>query len=139
MLQNADVKSPVTGRVQQINENGTDNYGNPMAYITIQQSGAYRVQGMLNEMSMGGGIMPGSRVIIHSRVTDQTWMGTVTAINTADSSQNNGDMWYSYGVMDTMTLSSSYVFDVELDDVEGLLLGQHVYIELYIVKESLIM
>lgn len=127
MLTNIDVVAPVDGTIRKVDEEGQTG-----SFITIQQSGAYRVQGMLNEMSMGGGIMPGSRVIIHSRVTDQTWMGTVTAINTADSSQNNGDMWYSYGVMDTMTLSSSYVFDVELDDVEGLLLGQHVYIELYI-------
>jgi hypothetical protein len=74
-------------------------------------------------MSMGNGLMVGSRVTAFSRVSDETWTGTVTAINTADSSQNNGDMWNSYGVMDTMTLSSSYVFDVELDSVEGLLLG----------------
>lgn len=127
MLTNIDVVAPVDGTVRKVDEEGQTG-----SFITIQQSGAYRVQGMLNEMSMGGGLMPGSRVIVHSRVSDQTWMGTVTSINTADSSQNNGDMWNSYGVMDTMTLSSSYVFDVEMDDVEGLLLGQHVFIELYI-------
>jgi HlyD family secretion protein len=71
-------------------------------------------------------------VQVFSRVSDDTWMGTVTAINTSESSQNNGDMWNNYGVVDSMTLSSSYVFDVELDNVDGLLLGQHVYIELYL-------
>ncbi len=127
MLSNVDVLAPVDGTVRKVDEEGQSG-----SFITIQQSGAYRVQGMLNEMSMGNGVMPGSRVKVLSRVSDDTWMGTVTAINTADSSQNNGDMWNNYGVMDTMTLSSSYVFDVELDDVEGLLLGQHVFIELYI-------
>lgn len=126
MLQNIDITAPVDGTIRKVDEEGQTG-----SYITIQQSGAYRVQGMINEMSMGGGIMPGSRVQVFSRVSDDTWMGTVTAINTADSQQNGGDMWNNYGVTDTMTLSSSYVFDVELDSVEGLLLGQHVYIELF--------
>jgi len=127
MLSNIDILAPVDGTVRKVDEDGQSG-----SYITIQQSGAYRVQGMINEMSMNGGLMVGSRVQIFSRVSDDTWFGTVTAINTADSSQNNGDMWNNYGVVDTMTLSSSYVFDVELDNVDGLLLGQHVYVELYI-------
>lgn len=132
MLSNIEVLAPVDGTVRKVDEEGQTG-----SFITIQQSGAYRVQGMLNEMSMNNGLMPGSRVKIYSRVSDDTWMGTVTSINTADSSQNNGDMWNNYGMMDTMTLSSSYVFDVELDQVEGLLLGQHVYIELYIEEVPL--
>lgn len=127
MLENIDITTPVDGTVRKIDEEGQSG-----SYITVQQSGAYRVQGMLNEMSMGGGIMPGSRVKVYSRVSEDTWMGTVTGINTADASQNNGDMWNNYGMMDTMTLASSYVFDVEMDSVEGLLLGQHVYIELFV-------
>lgn len=38
ILEHATVVSPVTGRVQAVNENGTDNYGNPLPYISIQQS-----------------------------------------------------------------------------------------------------
>ena len=132
MLSNIDVLAPVDGTVRKVDEEGQSG-----SFITIQQSGAYRVQGMLNEMSMGGGIMPGCRVQVFSRVSADTWMGTVTAINTADSSQNGGDMWNNFGMMDTMTLSSSYVFDVEMDSVEGLLLGQHVYIELYIEQMAM--
>ena len=127
MLSNIDILSPVDGTIRKVDEDGQTG-----SYITIQQSGAYRVQGMLNEMSMSGGIMVGSRVQVFSRVSDDTWFGTVTNIMTEEASQNNGDMWNNYGMMDTMTLSSSYVFDVELDNVDGLLLGQHVYIELYI-------
>ena len=127
MLQNVDIIAPVAGTVRKIDEDGQTG-----SYITIQQSGAYRVQGMLNEMSMGGGVMPGSRVEVHSRVSDQVWTGTVTAINTAESQQNNNNMYGNYGMTDTMTMSSSYVFDVELDSVEGLLLGQHVFITLVV-------
>ena len=49
ILANATVLSPVTGRVQAVNENGTDNNGNPLPYISIQQSGSYRVKGVLGE------------------------------------------------------------------------------------------
>ena len=132
MLQNIDILAPVDGTIRKVDENGQTE-----SFITIQQSGAYRIQGMINEMSMGNGLMVGSRVTAFSRVSDETWTGTVTAINTADSSQNNGDVWNSYGMMDTMTLSSSYVFDVELDSVEGLLLGQHVYLEVVVEQQSM--
>lgn len=125
MLQNIDITAPVDGTVRKIDEEGQSG-----AYITVQQSGAYRVQGTLNEMSMGNGIMAGSRVQIFSRVSDDTWFGTVTAINTSEVAQNNTDMGYGYAVAEPMTTTSSYIFDVEPDSVEGLLLGQHVYMEL---------
>lgn len=132
MLSNIDITAPVDGTIRKVDEEGQTG-----SYITIQQSGAYRVQGMVNEMSMANGLMAGSRVKIFSRVSDETWMGTVTAINTEDASQNNGDMWNSYGSVDTMTLSTSYLFDVELDSVEGLLLGQHVYMEMYVEEQPM--
>ena len=132
MLANIDILAPVDGTIRKVDEEGQSG-----SFITIQQSGAYRVQGMLNEMSLNGGMMVGTRVKIFSRISDQVWMGTVVAINTQDASQNNGDMWNNYGVMDTMTTSSSYCFDVELDSVEGLLLGQHVYMEIYIEEQPM--
>lgn len=132
MLANIDILAPVDGTIRKVDEEGQTG-----SFITIQQSGAYRVQGMLNEMSMNGGVTVGTRVKIFSRISDQIWMGTVTAINTQDASQNNGDMWNNYGVIDTMTTSSSYCFDVELDSVEGLLLGQHVYMEIYIEQQPM--
>ena len=50
LLENTSVTSPVNGRIQSISENGTDNYGNPLPYITIQQAGSYRVKGILGEL-----------------------------------------------------------------------------------------
>ena len=130
VLQNADVKSPVDGRVQQINEGGTDAYGNPVAYITIQQSGAYRVKGTLGELQRGG-IMEGSRMRIVSR-TDESiyWLGTVSLVDYENPTQgNSNDIYYGTSV-DEMTASSKYPFYIELDNTEGLILGQHVYLEL---------
>ena len=133
MLDNIDITAPAAGTVRQIDETGESG-----AYITIQQSGAYRVKGMINEMSIGSGIMEGARVKIFSRVdSSQTWMGTVAYIDLEDASQNNTDYWNSYGMTDTMTTSSSYPFYVDLDDTEGLLLGQHIYMEVAAVETGL--
>ena len=130
ILENVEVKSPVTGRVQSISENGMDNYGNPLAYITIQQSGSYRVKGMLGELQRGG-LMEGSRMKIVSRTDDSVfWLGTVTLVDYENPSQGSQYEMY-YGVSsDEMTASSKYPFYVELDSTEGLMLGQHVYMEL---------
>ena len=53
VLANTTVVSPVTGRIQSINESGTDDRGNPAPYITIQQAGSYRVKGLLGELQRG--------------------------------------------------------------------------------------
>lgn len=129
ILENATVVSPVTGRVQSINENGTDNYGNPVAYITIQQAGSYRVKGTIGELQRGG-IMEGTRVKIVSRTDDSVfWLGTVTLVDYENPSQGNEyDMYYGSS-SDEMTSSSKYPFYVELDSTDDLILGQHVYME----------
>ena len=130
LLENTSVVSPVNGRIQSINENGTDNYGNPVAYITIQQAGSYRVKGTLGELQRGQ-IVEGLRVRILSRTDpDLYWLGTVSLVDYENPSQGSEYEMY-YGVSsDELTSSSKYPFYIELDDVNGLLLGQHVYIEM---------
>ena len=130
MLTNSVVVSPVTGRIQSISENGTDNYGNPLAYITIQQTGSYRVKGTIGELQMGV-LMEGTRLEIHSRTDDNVWAGTITLVDYESPSQDNGNaMMYGGMNTDEMTSSSKYPFYVELDSTEELLLGQHVYMQL---------
>ena len=131
LLENSTVLSPVDGRVQEISENGTDNYGNPLPYITIQQAGAYRIKGVLGELQRGG-IVEGDRIRIVSRVnSSQVWMGTVTLVDYENPTQGNGKNDYDISSSsDEMTSGSRYPFYVELDTSEGLLLGQHVYLEL---------
>ena len=130
MLQNATVTSPVTGRVQAISESGTDNYGNPKPYITIQKTGTYRIKGMLGELQRGA-IMEGTRMEAVSR-TDEShvWTGTVTLVDYENPSQGSQNEMY-YGVStDEMSSASKYPFYIELDSTDGLLLGQHVYLQL---------
>ena len=136
VLQNAEVVSPVNGRVQAVNENGVDNYGNPVAYITIQQSGSYRVKGTLGELQRGG-IMEGTRMRIVSRTDENTyWLGTVSLVDYENPSQGNDNNYY-YGMgSDEMTSSSKYPFYIELDNTDGLILGQHVYLEVEMEGEE---
>lgn len=129
ILANATVVSPVTGRVQSINESGSDNYGNPLPYIAVQQSGSYRIKGTLGELQRGG-IMEGSRMKIISRTDEgQFWMGTVTLVDYENPTQENSNQMYYISSGDEMTSSSKYPFYVELENTEGLILGQHVYME----------
>ena len=130
MLVNVTVVAPVTGRITGVNENGYDNYGNPLAYITIQQAGSYRIKATLGELQRGG-ILEGSRMKIVSRTDEnQVWYGTVTMVDYESATQGNENDMYYGGMMDPMASSTKYPFYVELDSSEGLLLGQHVYLEL---------
>ena len=132
ILENAVVVSPVTGRIQSISENGMDNYGNPLPYITIQQAGSYRVKGTLGELQRGG-IMEGSRITVLSRTDDSlSWSGTVSLVDYENPVQGSDNNYYYVGSTDEMTTSSKYPFYVELDSTEGLVLGLHVYLELEI-------
>jgi len=135
LLQNATVFAPVSGRVQSISENGTDNYGNPLPYISIQQSGSYRIKGVLGELQRGG-IMEGDRIRITSRTDDTVfWLGTVSLVDYESPYQGSPNDMYYGTQSDEMSSSSRYPFYVELDSTEGLLLGQHVYMEQYVEGE----
>lgn len=131
VLENAVVTAPVAGRIRSINESGTDQNGREAPYIVIQQAGAYRVKGTLGELQQGG-IMAGNRVNILSRTDEsQRWTGTVSLVDYENPTQGNSNGAHYYGQsVDEMTASSKYPFYVDLDSTEGLLLGQHVYLEL---------
>ena len=124
MLTNAAVRSPIKGTVRSINENGSP-------YITIQQAGSYQVKGVLNELSLNAGIMEGVGVTILSR-TDPTvfWTGVVSLVDYNSAGSNEYDEMYGGGYDTGMSTSTSYPFYISLDNTNGLLLGQHVYIQI---------
>lgn len=127
-VKNVTVTSPVTGRVKSINEKGgTDQTGNPLPFMTIVETSGFRVKGYVNENNAGT-LTEGTAVVIRSRVSDQTWKGTISMIDWANAQQSNQNSYYDGGSDDTSS-SSKYPFYVELENSDGLLLGQHVYIE----------
>ena len=125
-VNNVTVTSPVSGVVQSINENGAmDDFGNPLPFMTIVETGGYRIKGYINENNAAT-LSEGMSVLLRSRVSEQVWHGTVSEIDWNNPSQNSNN----YGYMDEDTaMSSKYPFYVALEDTTGLLMGQHVYIE----------
>ena len=127
-LKNSDVKSEVAGEVKSVNPNGgTDDRGNALPLISIVQTGGFRVKGYVNENNAAV-LNEGAQVIIRSRVSDQTWKGTISSIDWNNPAQSSNNYNYDSGSSDTGN-SSKYPFYVELSSSDGLLLGQHVYIE----------
>ena len=128
-VKNVTVTSPVTGRVKSINEKGgTDQTGNPLPFMTIVETSGFRGKGYVNENNAGT-LTEGTAVVIRSRVSDQTWKGTISMIDWANAQQSNQNSYYDGGSSDDTSSSSKYPFYVELENSDGLLLGQHVYIE----------
>ena len=131
LLDNSTVVSPITGRVQKINENDTTGSdGKPAAYIVIQQSGSYRVKGVLGELQRGS-LKEGDRVKLVPRTDDNTvWTGSVTLVDYENPSQGSETDRNMGIASDEMSTASKYPFYVALDSTDGLMLGQHLYIEL---------
>ena len=127
-LKNTSVKSEVEGEVKSVNPNGgTDDRGNALPLISIVQTGGFRVKGYVNE-SNASVLNEGAKVVIRARTGSQTWGGTISNIDWNNPAQSGNTNYYDGGSSDTGT-SSKYPFYVELTSSEGLLLGQHVYIE----------
>lgn len=105
--------------------------GSSNAFITILSTGSYRVKGTVNELNIQN-IVEGEPVIVRSRVdSSQIWHGTMGTIDKDSATTNSNSN--SFGMMDasgdSQTSSSTYPFYVNLDSSDGLMLGQHVYIE----------
>lgn len=137
-IKNATVTAEMGGIIQKINDSGSSNssygygygYGSDgdSAYITILATGDFRIEGKVNEQNLQN-IYVGMPMIIYSRVDSSVkWYGEISDINTEQTdSDSQNTMYYGYG--DSGADSSSYKFYVELESSEGLILGQHVYME----------
>ena len=124
------VRATSVGTVRSINpptENSTNNSSsNDDAYMTIVADKDYWIKGTVSEQTAYQ-LITGSSVIVRSRVDkNQIWYGTITKVNTDEPVTNQNMYYYS----DSSESSSKYAFYVELDNTEGLMMGQHVYIEL---------
>ncbi len=103
----------------------TDSTGNQSnVYITILADGELRVKGKTSEQNIQT-LYQDMTVIVRSRVDQSiTWTGTISSIDTQSSSDDNNNYFSASGER-----ASSYAFYVNLDSIDGLMLGQHVTIE----------
>lgn len=139
-MENTKVVAPMDGIIKTINENNStssssddnSNYDNSNnndsdstsnAYITIMAKGDYRIKATASELTVRS-MTEGQSMIVRSRVDDSTWTGTVTKIDLEHPDNGNTDGFYSSG-----TTATKYPFYISLDNTDGLMLGQHVYVE----------
>ena len=136
-IKDATVCSKIDGVVKSINDpndNSGSSYGymsdsSDSAYITILQVGDFRVKGTVNEQNKDQ-IYDGMEMLVHSRIDETvTWHGTITEIKLDKGENNSESSMYNFYGSDSSDSSTNYPFYVELDSSEGLILGQHVYLE----------
>lgn len=130
-IDDSSVASKVDGVVKTINEKQVDSNGQTVPFMTVLETGDYRIKGSIDEQNVWS-ISEGQTVIIRSRVDDTTWSGSISKIDT-ESPESNSDsnMYYSSASSaDSTATASKYPFYVQLDSADGLILGQHVYVEL---------
>lgn len=142
-MENTKVVAPMDGIIKTINENNStsssdnnSNYDNnnnnnnnssdstSNAYITIMAKGDYRIKATASELTVRS-MSEGQSMIIRSRVDDSTWTGTVTKIDLEHPDNGNNNDYY----MSSGTTATKYPFYISLDSTDGLMLGQHVYVE----------
>lgn len=140
-INNATVYSEMAGTVKSVNDNsgGEAMYygGEPSnAFITILETGEFRVKGTVNEQNIFS-ITEGAPVIIRSRVNDDIWTGTMGMVDMENGQVGNESSMHYYSASSgSESQSSNYPFYVTLDSSVGLMLGQHVYIELDMGQEE---
>ncbi len=129
-LKDDTVKAPIAGTVRSVNEdvaNGNeesfDMNGGEQHYIVLTASGGFRIKGSVSEQYIMD-LYEGQSMVVHSRVNDDTWTGTIARIDTSQPEQNNNGYYYDDG-----NGASKYAFYVELDSTEGLMMGQHITLE----------
>lgn len=125
------VTSPVEGTVRSVRDNTSENPfgysdGNDTAYITIVAGTDFCVKGTVNEQTIHT-LYEGMPVLIRSRVDDSVFPGTIYSINADATNNDQRGMYYDGGFGEQ---TSRYAFYVELESIEGLLIGQHVLIDL---------
>ena len=132
-LENSTVYSPVTGTVRSVkSENDQQSYGygygsgtESTAYISIVAGNDYCVKGTVSEQTIHT-LMEGMPVQVISRVDGSVRPGSIYKINTEEPVKDEGRYYYPE---DGGEKASKYAFYVELSSIEGLIMGQHVYIE----------
>ena len=131
-IDNAVVTSKIAGVVKSINESGSSDYASEedSAYMTVLAVGDFRVKGTVSESNVQM-LSEEQQVILRSRIDeDQTWTGTISKIDTQNetSDDNNDMMMYDSG--STAEKATKYPFYITLDSTDGLMMGQHLFIEL---------
>jgi HlyD family secretion protein len=138
-IDTAAINSTMVGVVKSINKD-VNNIEGQSAYITILATGEYRIKATTNEQNIFS-LSEGKTIIARSRIDEAiTWTGIINSIDKENpvTEPNKGMVM---GPETNTVPATKYNFYVTLNSFEGLMLGQHVFIELdegqTVVKDGL--
>ena len=133
-INNSVVYAPVDGIISSINnqesqEDAYDYYGNPNgdsdAFISIMAMGDFRIKCSVTELNAYS-LYEGMPVFVRSRVDEtKVWTGVISKVDLEHPESNDNMYYYSPG-----ETATKYPFYVQVDSSEGMMLGQHLYVEL---------
>jgi HlyD family secretion protein len=132
-IEKSTVTSEIKGVVKSINNPSDSSQANMNGeqepFMSILTLGDFRIKGKVNEQNMGF-IMEGQPVIVYSRVNDDVWTGVLNKLD-VENPETNDNSGMGYGMPGGgESQTTSYPFYVSLEHSDGLMLGQHVYIEM---------
>ncbi len=135
-IRNSVVYAPVDGVISSINDQDSqvDPYANEYygmgngdsdAFISIMAMGDFRIKGTVSELNAYS-LYEGMPVIVRSRINESViWTGVISKVDLEHPEGNDNMYYYSPG-----ETATKYPFYVQVDSSEGMMLGQHLYIEL---------
>ena len=136
-INNAIVYSDMDGIIKKINNNSNqsqsdyydyyDQSQTDNSFIQIMALGDYRIKVEANELNVRS-LYEGAPVIVRSRANqDDTWSGVISVIDLEHPVENNNNDYY---MESSGGATTKYPFYIELESIDGLMLGQHVYVEM---------
>lgn len=102
-------------------------------FIKLVEVDNYRIKGTIDETNISA-IREGMMMKIYSRVnSEDVWSGVVSEIDMKSPGKGQSGSSYGYyggddGDDTEMTSTSKYPFYIKIDALEGLMIGQHVYL-----------
>ena len=121
------VKASIDGVVKSISDGNDDNYDGNQSFMTILSEESFRVKATVNEQNISA-LAEGQEMILRSRVNDTTWQGTISKVDT-DNPVSGGYSDMDTGEESSQTTSTKYYVYINIEDAQGLMLGQHLYVE----------
>ncbi len=132
-IDNAVVTSKIAGVVKSINQSsGGGDYASEedSAYMTILAVGDFRVKGTVSESNVQM-LSEQQQVILRSRIDEnQTWTGTISKIDTQNEESDSSNDMMMYDSGSGAEKATKYPFYITMDSTDGLMMGQHLFIEL---------
>lgn len=129
-LNHVNVVAEVDGLVQSVQNDDSSSDSGSDAFITILETTVQQIRGTVSEMEVAS-LNEGDPVTVYSRLNDdKTWTGTISKISNESATNDSEEDNYDGEENNSGQSASKYSFYVTLRSSDGLMIGQHVYIEL---------